>query len=105
MIQKKVDIEDACENKKNPFTTAQMSYGGQKRTVICPCGWTAKSGVRDANAAMKLHKKVCEQARDAMPTNAAPAFNQVADVDRTIGIRQGSRNQISFRRLHSCKST
>ena len=25
MIQKKVVIEDACENKKNPFTTAQMA--------------------------------------------------------------------------------
>lgn len=53
-----------------------MSYGGQKRTIICPCGWTAKSGVRDANAAVKLHRKVCESAREAMPTNAIPAFSQ-----------------------------
>lgn len=99
MIQKKVVIEDACENKKNPFTTAQMSYGGQKRTVICPCGWTAKSGVRDANAAMKLHKKVCEQAREAMPTNAAPAFNQVADVNGFNGMGHSRRGNPVHRPL------
>ena len=65
-----------------------MSYGGQKRTVICPCGWTDKSGVRDANAAMKLHKKVCERARVAIPTNAAPAFNPaVVEVNGFNGIR------------------
>lgn len=64
-----------------------MSSGGQKRSVICPCGWTAKSGVRDANAALKLHKKVCERARRAMPITVASVFNQeVVEVNGFNGI-------------------
>ena len=37
-------------------------YGGQARTIGCPCGFVAKGDVRTANFKMKLHTKVCDLA-------------------------------------------
>lgn len=37
-----------------------MMMGGQRRTIVAPCGWTAKGSIREANFKMKLHVKNCK---------------------------------------------
>jgi len=33
--------------------------GGQKRTVVCSCGYQKKGSVREVNMVWKIHQKVC----------------------------------------------
>lgn len=61
--------------------TVAISHVEQRRTTICPCGWSTKSGIRDTNAAMKLHKKFCEKARAFNP--AAAEANSFSGVRRS----------------------
>jgi len=50
------------------------SLGGQIRTIVCPCGWTTRSQVREANGRYKLHTKYCKFERIEMS-----AFNPSAN--------------------------
>jgi hypothetical protein len=33
--------------------------GGQKRTVVCSCGYQKKGSVREVNMVWKIHQKLC----------------------------------------------
>jgi len=56
------------------------NLGGQRRTVICVCGWEKKGSVREANFCFKVHKKVCpDKIRATLPDFEAKdnAFDNV----------------------------
>lgn len=37
------------------------TLGGQIRVNMCPCGWSCRAQLREANAKMKMHTKYCEE--------------------------------------------
>ena len=55
-----------------------FNYGGQRRTIKCPCGHTIVGSVREANGKHKLHLKVCVECKglSSLPISAT-GFNQV----------------------------
>ena len=50
--------------------------GGQRRTIVCGCGFSIRADVRTANAKMNLHKKLCPNKTDESKEINTP-FNSV----------------------------
>lgn len=58
------------------------NLGGQRRTVLCGCGWQKKGSVREVNMVFKIHQKVCpNQIKVTLPEFDAGenAFNNVSE--------------------------
>jgi len=57
------------------------NLGGQRRTILCGCGWQKKGAVREVNMVYKIHQKVCpNQVKLAIPEFYAGdnSFNNVS---------------------------
>jgi hypothetical protein len=49
--------------------------GGDKREIECPCGFSTKGSVREANFKMKLHVKICNGVN--IESNKFPNFDKI----------------------------
>jgi len=45
-----------------PKGNKSYSFGGQRRTFICPCGFHIQGHPTQLTLKLRLHKKVCEEA-------------------------------------------
>lgn len=41
-----------------------IHQGGQRRTIMASCGWSAKGHPREVNNKLKIHSRYCEQCRN-----------------------------------------
>ena len=46
------------------MSKSSVCGGGQRRTLVCVCGFVAKGAPREANMRMKMHQKKCEDSSD-----------------------------------------
>ena len=49
--------------------------GGQKRTIVCACGWGTKDSVRASNMKLKMHQKLCSLTTSNQPIPFDPKMN------------------------------
>jgi hypothetical protein len=63
--------------------------GGQIRTIMCPCGWTTRSQLREANSRYKLHTKYCKFERIEL-SEFDPSANGIGGITST---RHGNKVQ------------
>ena len=59
------------------------------RTIMCPCGWTTRSQLREANSRYKLHIKYCKfEGVEIVPFD--PNMNGIGGITAT---RHGNKVQ------------
>ncbi len=73
-----------------------FNYGGQRRTIYAPCGWSCSGAVREANGKLALHKRVCEICRGL-------SFN--AEFNQTLGMENGWKGVTAGRNGYSVSNT
>jgi len=64
------------------------NYGGQRRTITCACGYEKRGSVRDADFAMKIHRKIC----DTMKAIKFEKMEFDTNTPNSIGNVKGSKN-------------
>ncbi len=50
-----------------------IDHGGITRVIQAPCGWTTKGSIREANAKLRLHNKLCKKCSNVPIT--IPEYN------------------------------
>ena len=58
------------------MTKGTYNKGGQRRTMMSGCGWSARGALREVDAKFRLHKRVCETCRNR--NVEIPEYDKVA---------------------------
>jgi len=66
------------------------NFGGQRRTITCACGWEKQGSIRDANFAMKIHRKVCDTMKGIKIEEVAFDTNTLNSIGGVKGSKYGN---------------
>ncbi len=76
-----------------PKGTKSMQLGGQRRTVVCGCGYFVQGHPTQINLRLRLHQKVCEYVETDI---CLPAYNsKQAQRNGWRGCSNGSQHNMT----------